>query len=329
MKNIYILITEDTILSSAAAPLDIFSRTNYVMSQLGRSPAFNVELVTTKNKNVQLGLPTQFNCQRTVAEVPPQSAGHNLPLIMVPAFGPDWDTVHAKSEAILHWLAQHYVAGTEIASLCVGSYYLAQAGILNGKTCTSHWRAIEDMRQRFPLVNVQGDYVVTDQDGVYSGGGAFSSLNLVLYLVEKFCGHDVGVMVSKNFSIHRDHINQAHFAVFRGLNQHQDNKVRSAQQFIEKQYTAEISIDQVAAQVNMSTRNLIRRFKQAVGYTPIEYIQLVRIESAKKQLENTSDNVQQIMYSTGYHDVKTFRKNFKRVTGVTPQAYRKKYGVLA
>ncbi|MFC4878801.1 GlxA family transcriptional regulator [Microbulbifer halophilus] len=326
MKNIYILIFEDVVLSSAAAPLDILTRTNAILESAGRPPAFRVELVSEKVKNIHLSDPAQFNCQRTLAEVPAKSSGHNSPLIIVPAFSGDWDSVFAKNRAVVEWLKQHYAVGTEIASLCLGSYFLAEAGLLKGKPCTSHWRAIDDMRERFPDIQMQGDFVVTDRDGTYTGGGAFSSLNLVLYLVEKFCGHDIGVQVSKNFSIHRDHINQAHFSVFRGLNQHGDTLVLKAQTYIEENFQNEPSVEQVAAIVNMSKRNFIRRFKQATQYTPLAYIQKVKIEEAKNRLEHSHQSIQSLMYDVGYNDNKTFRDIFKRMTGVTPQAYRKKYG---
>lgn len=181
-------------------------------------------------------------------------------------------------------------------------------------------------RRRFPQVDLQPDSVVTDQSGIYTGGGAFSSLNLVLYLVEKFCGHMIGVQVAKNFSIHRDHLNQAHFSVFQGLDQHGDDAILDAQAHIEAHYPDNISVERVAAYINMSKRNFIRRFKQAVQITPLEYIQRVRIEAEKRSLENGQRNIQSLVHEVGYSDSKTFRSIFKRLTGVTPQDYRNKYG---
>lgn len=326
MKPVYILVHEDVVLSSAAAPLDIFTRTNDMLQAAGKPPAFDVALVGREPDMVALGLSALFRCQLTLDAVPPKSDGHRQSLILVPAFGGDWEHVREKNRAVIEWLGRHYRAGTEVASLCLGSYFLAEAGLLDGKPCTSHWRSIEDMRRRFPKVDLQPDSVVTDQSGIYSGGGAFSSLNLVLYLVEKFCGHDIGVQVAKNFSIHRDHLNQAHFSVFRGLNQHGDQVILDAQTYIEAHYAEDISVEGVAGQVNMSKRNFIRRFKQAVQVTPLEYIQRVKIEAAKKALEHGRRNIQELTYQVGYGDSKTFRGVFKRVTGVTPQDYRNKYG---
>jgi transcriptional regulator GlxA family with amidase domain len=327
-KNIYILIYEEVVLSSAAAPLDIFMRTNDILRQMGRTAAFDVSLIAQHASEIQLGGPASFACQRSLEEVPPKSDGHYQNLILVPAFGGEWDLLRRKNSAAIAWLKQHYEAGTEVASLCKGSYFLAEAGLLEGKACTSHWAVIDDMRQRFPNVDLQPNSVLTDHNGIYTGGGAFSSLNLVLYLVEKFCGHDIGVQVAKNFSIHRDHMNQAHFSVFSGLDRHGDKAILNAQNFIEEHYGEDISIEQLASRVNMSKRNFIRRFKQAVQITPIEYIQRVKIEVAKKALESGKQNIQALTCEVGYNDSKTFRSIFKRFTGVTPQDYRNKYGRL-
>lgn len=326
VKNIYILIYEEAVLSSAAAPLDIFMRTNDILNQMGRAPAFDVSLVAQQASEVQLGIPAMFACQHSLEHVPPGSDGHHQDLILVPAFAGDWDVLRQKNSAAIRWLKHHYEAGTEVASLCKGSYFLAEAGILEGKPCTSHWAVMDDLRQRFPEVDLQADSVLTDQNGTYTGGGAFSSLNLVLYLVEKFCGHEVGVQVAKNFSIQRDHRNQAHFSIFSGLNRHGDSAILKAQDFIEGHYGEDIRVEQVASHVNMSKRNFIRRFKQAIQITPVEYIQRVKIEAAKKALESGPKPIQTLTYEVGYNDSKTFRSAFKRLTGVTPQEYRNKYG---
>ena len=328
MKQVYILIYEEAVLSSAAAPLDILTRTNDILKAHDENHAFNVMLVGQKRNDIRLNTPALFACETTLEDLPAKSDGHHQRLILVPAFTGDWDTVLKMNRSVIPWIKQHYHAGTEVASLCKGSYFLAEAGLLDGKPCTSHWASIDDMRKRFPNIHLQPDSVLTDQNGLYTGGGAFSSLNLVLYLVEKFCGHDVGVRVAKNFSIHRDHMNQAHFSIFNGMDQHGDSMILNAQAFIEAHYAEDISVERIAGHVNMSKRNFIRRFKQAIRITPLEYIQRVKIEAAKKALESGRSNIQTLTYEVGYNDSKTFRSTFKRLTGVTPQHYRNKYGRL-
>lgn len=325
MKNIDILAFEEAVLSSVAAPLDIFTRTNDILAMTGQPPVFNVTLVTPKAPTVPLSRAALFQCSHSIDDRPPASEGHRQRLILIPAFEGGWDQVRDNNRPVLEWLARHYKAGTEIASLCKGSYFLAEAGLLDDHPCTSHWAVIDDMCRRFPNIKLQPDSVVTDQGGLYTGGGAFSSLNLVLYLVEKFCGHEVGIQVAKNFSIQRDHINQAHFSIFSGMDRHDDETIRRAQHYIETHFGGNISVDGVASHVNMSKRNFVRRFKQTLQMTPLEYIQRVKIEAAKKALESGQKNIQLLTYEVGYNDTKTFRSTFKRLTGVTPQDYRHKY----
>ena len=222
MINVSILIHENVILSSACGPLDILARTNQILAEAGKPPKFRVELVSEQLRNIMLADQAQFICDKTLDEV------IHANLVIVPAFKGEPGKVLDKNRAMVDWIKAEHANGAEIASLCVGSYFLAEAGLLNGKPCTSHWAAIDDLRRRYPQIKARPDQVLTDQDGIYTGGGAFSSLNLIVYLVEKFCGKEVGIKASKNFSIHMDHLNQAHFSVFKGQRQHGDNDIAKA-----------------------------------------------------------------------------------------------------
>lgn len=319
MKRISLLVYEDAVLSALSSPLDILVGTNQFFEASGRPPAFEVELVSEKLKNIQLRRPAQFICHKTLAEAP------ETDLIIAPAFTGEPETVLEKNRALVDWIRAMHQGGTEVASLCYGSYFLAEAGLLTGKSCTSHWRTVDDMQRRYPEAKVMPDAVITDQEGVYTSGGAFSSLNLLLYLVEKFCGRAVCIHISKRFSIDMDRVSQAHFAVFQGQRDHEDEEILKAQTYIEQHYDDQISIEDVAERTNMSRRNFVRRFKKATHNTPLEYLQRVKVEAAKKVLERGGQNISSLMYDVGYRDAKTFRKVFKRFTGLTPQDYRSKY----
>lgn len=319
MKKIAMLVYEDVILSSASGVMDMLIGTNRLLQGEGESPAFEITLVSEKIRNIQLQVPAQFVSCKTLDEVT------DADLILAPAFNGEPDAVLKKNEVLIKWLRAKHDEGTEVASLCFGSYFLAEAGLLSNKCCTSHWMAIADMQQRYPDVKLLADIVMTDQEGIYTSGGAFSSLNLVLYLIEKFCGRDISIQVSKMFAIDMDRVSQAHFTVFQGQRRHEDEEILRAQAYIEQNYHMQISIEQIAEQTNMSKRNFIRRFKSATQNTPLEYLQRVKIESAKKALEKNNQNIGTLMYDVGYNDLKTFRSIFKRVTGLTPQEYRRKY----
>ena len=319
MKKISLLIHEDVYSSAVGSVIDLFAGANGCLEESGRSPVFKLELVSEKAKHIQLDVPARFICCATMEEVT------QTDLIIVPGFTGDHTAMLKKHRAVIDWIKEMNHTGAEIASMCVGSFFLAEAGLLNGKMATSHWAATDEMQLRYPLVRVQADRVITDQDGIYTGGGAFSSLKLVLYLIEKFSGRETALLVSKRFSIDIDHASQTHFAVFTGQHRHNDEEILRSQAYIERHYSAGISIDQVSALCNTGRRNFIRRFKAATNNTPIEYLQRVRIEAAKKALEDNTLPLNEVLTRTGYEDVKTFRMVFKKITGLSPRDYRKKY----
>lgn len=318
MKRIALLAYEDAVLSALSGPLDILVGTNQFLEARDRSPVFDIELVSEEVKTIQLRHPAQFICQKTLDEVAATD------LIIAPAFKGDPESILEKNRALVDWIREMYRQSTEVASLCYGSYFLAEAGLLAGKPCTSHWQTVDHMQRQYPEADVLPDAVITDQDGVYTSGGAFSSLNLLLYLVEKFCGREVCIHISKIFSVDLDRVSQAHFAVFQGQRDHDDEAIVDAQTYIEQHYD-DISVADVAERAPMSRRTFVRRFKKATHNTPLEYLQRVKVEAAKKELERTPKTVSALMYDVGYNDAKTFREVFKRFTGLTPQAYRRKY----
>src|SRR5882757_4562698 len=234
MKKISLLIHENVYPSAVASVIDLFAGANWCLEQSGQSPAFKLELVSEKENNIQLDVPARFVCHRTIGKVT------QTDLIIVPGFNGDTKTILNKYIATINWIKEMNKSGTEIASMCVGSFFLAEAGLLNGKTATSHWSATDEMQLRYPLIKVKSDRVITDQDGVYTGGGAFAALKLILYLIEKFCGREIVLRVSKQFSIDIDPASQAHFAVFTGQRQHNDNEILRSQAYIEQNYSTNI-----------------------------------------------------------------------------------------
>ncbi len=319
MKEIALVIHEDATLSTITGAMDMFIHTNGLYRQTGKSQPFKLIIAGEKPNNNLFQINPQFvsYCQLSDLIKPD--------LIIVPAFYGDRDVMLKKHRDLVDWISTKYKNGSEIASLCSGIYFLAEAGLLPGRSCTAHWNDMEDIIRRYPDVNFLSDMVITDQEGIYTSGGAFSSLNLILYIIDKFCGRQVGIWASKMFSLDMDRISQSHFAVFKGQKQHKDTDILKAQAYIEENHHLALNMDDVACRSNMSKRNFIRRFKKATQNTPFEYLQRVKIEAAKRALENGSQNINLLMYDAGYNDIKTFREVFKKITGLTPQDYRRKY----
>lgn len=246
-------------------------------------------------------------------------------LIIIPSLNHNYDEAIKENKELISWIDQQYKNGAEIASICTGAYFLADAGILEGKSCSTHWAAADDFRTRFPKVKLQPYKLITEESGIYTNGGAYSFLNLILYLVEKYFDRETAIYCSKVFQIDMDRHSQAGFIIFKGQKQHGDVMVIEAQQYIENNFAQKVSFEQLSAKFALGRRNFDRRFIKATGNTPLEYMQRVRIETAKRAFETTQKNINEVMYEVGYSDMKAFREVFRKVTGMSPLEYRSKY----
>lgn len=229
------------------------------------------------------------------------------------------------NQELIGWIAAQYKNGAEIASVCTGAYLLASTGLLDGKTCSTHWIVADHFSKMFPKINLQTDKLITDENGIYTNGGAYSFLNLILYLVEKYFDRQTAIFCSKVFQIEMDRQSQSTFIIFKGQKLHGDEMVKEAQCYIENHLQQKISIEDLSTKFAVGRRNFDRRFIKATGNTPIEYLQRAKIESAKKALETSRKTVNEVMYEVGYTDVKAFREVFRKITGISPLEYRNRY----
>ena len=320
MKHLTILVPNgQNNLSSIVGPFKIFNRANACYEQAGRDKVFEIELVgANPREDFYHGLFT-VNTQKNIHEI------DQTDLIIIPSLNHNYEQAIANNEAMVSWIYNHYKAGTEIASICTGAFLLAASGILDGKQCATHWAAAENFRKMFPRVYLQPDQLITDEDGIYTNGGAYSFLNLMIYLVEKYYDRRTAIFCSKVFQIDVARNLQSEFSIFNGHKKHNDEIVYEAQIFLEENYKEKISFEHLARRLNAGRRNFDRRFKKATSFTPLEYLQQVKVEAAKRAFENTRLNVNEVMYNVGYNDTKAFREVFSRVTGLSPANYRLKY----
>lgn len=323
MKHVSILIVNDAVLASIADPRMMFTGVNEFLEASGKPALFEVQLVGLK-KEVRLhnGL---FSVHTDVLLQDLQKTD----LIIIPAFSGDLKATLQKNNAFIPWIVDQYRKGAEVASLCIGAFLLASTGLLNGKECSSHWRTANEFREMFPEVTLVDGRVVTEQQGLYSSGGAASYWNLLLYLVEKYAGREIAITAAKIYALEIDRKSQSPFIMFKGQKMHEDEPIKRAQEFIEVNIAGKISVEGLADQFAIGKRHFERRFKSATNNTPVEYIQRVKIEAAKKSLETSQKNVSEVMYDVGYSDGRAFRTIFKRITGLSPIEYRNKYNKAA
>ena len=280
---------------------------------------FEIDLVGLNHEPVQYNDHFQVTPTNTINEI------IKTDLIIVTGLSGNLAKEIEKNKTFIPWIRQQRIENdSEIASLCKGALLLAETGLLNGKSCATHWTAHDYFKQRYPKVNLVPEKIISEDNGIYSSGGAYSFLNFMLYLIEKYYGRETAIWCSKVSEIEFDRNEQSHFMIFNGQKEHHDDSIKQAQVFIENNYEKKINIDEIARIVNISNRNFLRRFKKATLNTPLEYIQRVKIEAAKKKLESSVLNIQQIMYGVGYHDEKAFRNTFRKYTGLSPLEYRSK-----
>ena len=319
MKHVSILITNDAVLASIADPRIMFTGVNEFLEAVGKPPIFNVQLVgLSKEVKLHSGL-FSVHTDELISNI------SKTDLIIIPAISGDMKVAIKKNEEFIPWIAKQHYQGAEVASLCVGAFLLAATGMLNGKECSTHWRFAEQFREMFPEVTLVDDRIVTEQQGLYSSGGATSYWNLLLYLVEKYAGRDMAITASKVYALEIDRKSQSPFIMFNGQKTHEDEPIKKAQEFIEANIAERISVEDLALKYAIGKRHFERRFKKATNNTPVEYIQRVKIEAAKKQLESGRKNVNEVMYDVGYTDTKAFRTVFKKITGLSPAEYRNRY----
>ncbi|HET6541995.1 MAG TPA: helix-turn-helix domain-containing protein [Chryseolinea sp.] len=320
MKHISILVPNEAVLASIDDPRYMFTAANEFLESVGRSPLFKVQLVgLTKEVTLHKGSFT-VHTDLLIDEV------KKTDLIFVPALIGDLNHGLEINKDFIPWIIKQYRQGSEVASLCIGAFLLASTGLLNGKKCSTHWKYANQFRNMFPEVELVDDRIITEEQRLYSSGGANSYWNLLLYLLEKYTDREIAIIASKVFAVEIDRKSQSPFIMFNGQKGHEDEHVKKAQEFIESNVSDRISVEDLALKFAIGKRNFERRFKKATNNTPVEYMQRVKIEAAKKSFETSRKNVNEVMYDVGYSDTKAFRTVFKKITGLSPIDYRNKYG---
>jgi transcriptional regulator GlxA family with amidase domain len=319
-KHVSILVpVGECSISTIEGTYQILLRVNEWLQEAGKDPMFVVQLV---------GLQQEVRMKQGRFRVCPDISFTELDhtdLIIIPSVHGDKLKINEENRPLLDWVVAQYRQGAAVASLCIGAFLLAATGLLDGRNCTTHWDFAHSFREMYPDVNLLEDKIITDENNIYTSGGAYSWLNLVIYLVEKYCGREIAVLCAKGFQVDFQRVSQSPFIIFNGQKDHEDEAVRTAQEYIEKNTHSRITVEELADRLILGRRNLERRFKKATGNTVMEYIQRVKMEAVKKSLETSRLGVSEVMDRVGYSDPKAFRVTFKKVTGLSPLQYRNRY----
>jgi transcriptional regulator GlxA family with amidase domain len=285
------------------------------------APRFRVTTASVDGRAVQCDGPIRIHPDVAL------NAIRKTDLIFIPSSGVGLDDVVERNGPVVPWLRRWHKRGVAIASVCSGVGLVAATGLLDGKRATTHWGLAERFRQKYPKVRWTPELMVTEDRGFYCGGGVNASLDLSLYLVERFCGHEVAMQSAKALLIETPRAWQAGFAIVPLKTEHSDETISTAQEWMHQNFHRNFPLEAPARRAGMSLRNFVRRFKQATGDSPLAYLQKLRIAAAKRLLESDHRTMQEISDAVGYEDVAFFRKLFQRHTGVSPSAYQKRFGL--
>ena len=323
--DVTVLVLEAGYASTAIGPIEVFYSAGVVWNWFhgeAQQPRFRVRIASIDGRSVT-GL-----CSLGLT---PSCSIHDIKktdIIIVPASG--WDVMDriAKHTALLPWLRKWHARGAYIAGLCTGVGFLAEAGLLDGRQATTHWGVAELFRQRYPKVRWRTDQFVTEDGRLFCSGGVYASMDISLYLVEKFCGHEIALQTAKSLLLSMPRSRQSGYSVVPLSRPHSDDKIRQIEGYLQEHFDRDVPIDHLADRVGMGPRNFIRRFKAATGRLPGAYTQMLRVAAAKEMLEHGAASIQAVCSKTGYEDIAFFRSLFKRHTGMTPAEYRDNFSKM-
>ncbi len=320
MTNVTIIALDNVLASSVMGTMDILNQTGSTWNMIsGEDPAsyFRINLVTKD------GNPAYDNYRPVIF---PNCSMHDIDstdLIVISSFS-DIATLET-SHGVVRWLLKHHEKGTTIASICAGSFILAETGLLNGKTATTHWGLAHQFRERYPDIRLKSDRIITDEGSLICSGGCNSYIDLSIYLVERYCGKQIALESSKALLHDFGRYSQEPYTVCQFRKDHKDLKIIKIQKWVEEHFSERIDIRTLSQSFGFSRRVFERRFKAATGLTPIGYLQQIRVENAKVLLENSDKTFGEISNTVGYEDVGFFRKIFKKNTTLLPKDYRIKF----
>jgi len=322
VKHITILGFDYALATAITGVIDLLSTAGVTWNMLNRQPRapyFKVEIASRDGVSVRCLHDLHLAAHRRIDEI------EQTDLLLVPTIGGDIDKTLALNPEIIECLQQHHARGTLIASNCTGAFFLAAAGLLDSRPATTHWGFIDQFQQKFPQVDLRPEQLVTNAGTVFCSGGGHAWFDLGLYLIERFCGHEVAVGCAKSFVIDMGRESQLTYSALNSRKYHMDAEILEVQTWLEEHYQEPVMIEAVAQRFGMSSRNFIRRFKKATGDTPLSYLQALRLEAAKKLLEETNLPVEEVTSRVGYEDISSFTRLFCRRTGLPPRQYRQKF----
>jgi len=326
LLNVGIVVNERCQASSVFAVTDLLIAANYTLRRYfdTQTPLFNYQLIGFKGtvqayNGSQIGPVIKIKgCKRPDIVILPGA----FESILTPSHS---QKLLDKMSRLFSALNEWHKAGTTIASICTGNFILASSDIVAGRTLTCHWASEETASMLFPNEKFDTNKLLIDHGDIVSAGGAMAASQLALYLVHRFHSRELALATGKLMMVELNLNNQSRFSIFHPQTKHKDILISKLQKVIETSFSEELDVSQFAMNSGIGERQLSRRFKKATGETPLSYLQRFRVEKVKMGLESTSRTINNLIWDVGYEDPTSFRRLFKRLTGLTMQEYRSRF----
>ncbi len=322
--RVVILTTADAQPLDVAGPYEVFSLAQRKLREMGQEngAGYDVELVTmgsSRHITGRLGL-------SIVARKSYQSVTGNIDTLLVVGGMEPWK---APGRApVLNWLRQRAAHVRRLAGVCTGAFVLAESGLLDGRRATTHWYFCQQLAARYPKVKVDPEPLYVADGSVYTCAGVTSAMDLALSFVEEDFGTDVAVRIARAYVMFlRRPGGQSQFSTPLSFNASSQSTMNRLQIWILDHLAEELTVERLAAQARMSPRHFARTFSREFQMTPGEYLDRVRVEAARKRLEDTDDGVEQIAAAVGFGTASTMRRAFLRVLDIGPTDYRARLSI--
>jgi transcriptional regulator GlxA family with amidase domain len=320
--KIGILAYDGCTASMVAGVMDILSFANSQHRSNKDVDLFEIEIVTETGEPANGFSKLPIQAQRSI------KTKSNFDLIYVPGFVGHHPELLLKQIKLTNWLYLQYKKGTVMTAACNGNFLLAEAGVLNGKRATTHWSLADAFRSRYKDIVLEPEKIVIDNGSVISAAGVTAYFNLALFLIERYASKELAVTSAKVFLVDSGRKIQTPYQMYQVAKNHGDEEIVRVQDWLEKKFNENITLEKMTEISNLGTKTLMRRFKKVTGETPMMYLQKLRIENAKRLLESKRVSFNEITWKVGYNDVSSFHKVFKLETGLTPIEYRSKFSIV-
>jgi len=303
--NIAIINYPDALKSAVYGLEEMFNLANQLCSEHGLEQRFNVSILQLDEL-----AQAQAKSKQHAVILPPSIVG---------------DFYLKPSDKLQNWLRQQHKQGSILCSACAGSFIIAATGLLTKREATTHWGLINDFSDLYPQVTLTPNKIVNNDGDIITAAGMMSWLDLGLELVAQFTSHAIMRQLGKILVVDTGRREQRFYQQFSPRLNHTDEVILACQQTIQRDYANPLKVTELASSANLTERTFLRRFSKATGLKPNEYIQRIRIQKACDLLESSQKTVELIASEVGYEDVSSCRRNFVRITGLSPSAFKQRF----